>query len=216
MKHKTETKKQKKRKNPLHYLRWGAPLPIFLTAAIGIILLALPEGDSLAIPMGVLLVATGVPLLAGAFLSRKAELIQLLFGIVEIALSIWLFVDPARSLNALVYIFGGILLLRSLFGILGALTIQRADRNQWKIQFMGALIIAVFAIILLFNPFGFVQAMYLLVGIIMLFNASLELFSCIRGLFVKSKEREEKIAFKQEKKSRKKQEKGQEETSENE
>ena len=193
--------KKEKKKSFLRHLRWGGYLSILLTALIGILLFILPEGKTLSVGMGVLLLAAGALFLVSAFLNGKSEFLQLLFGIGAIGLAIWLLASPESAMPVFAYIFGGILLMRALLGVWASISAQREGGKWWKIQLAGTLIIAVFAIVLFFDPFE-TQLMLSLVGICMILNAALELITFFRRLFVKPKEED-----KAEKKGKKKKEK---------
>ena len=194
-------KEKKKKKSFLRHFKWGGCLSVLLTALIGGLLLILPEGKSLTVGMGLLLLAAGALFLVSAFLNGKSEFVQLLFGITAIGLAIWLLASPESAMPVFAYIFGGILLLRALLGVWASFSAQRAGGSWWKIQLAGTVVIAVFAIVLFFDPFE-TKLMLSLVGICMILNAVLELITFIRRLFVKPKEED-----KAEKKGKRKKEK---------
>lgn len=197
--------KKVKKKSFLRHLRWGGWLSVLLTALIGVLLLILPEGKPLSAGMGILLLATGALFLVSAFLNGRSEFIQLVFAIAAIGLAIWLLASPESAVPMLGYIFGAILLLRALLGVLASFSAQRTGGSWWKIQLVGALIIAVFAIVLFFDPFE-TQLMISLVGICMILNAFLELITFFRRLFIKPKEEEEKTKKGKKKKEKKEKE----------
>ncbi len=202
-------KDKKKKRNPFRHLHFGAMLPTVFTVATGVMLLALTENNAFATVAGVLFAVAGVLLVGVAFLDGKAGLLQILFGALFIGSSVWLFADRESGLFMLYYVFAGILLLRGLFGMWGSLAAQCTVGNWWKIQLFGALFIAVFAIILLFNPFDSVKIGSIFIGVFMLLDAVLEFCSGIRKRFAKSKEEAPQQELKEERKEREKQERAQ-------
>ena len=201
MKRKREKQEEKKRKkkHPLRHIKWGAFIPTLFMGALGVLLVSTTEErlPSLAVTVAIMLAITGALLSAGAFMSKKAEFIQLAVGVIMIALAVWLFVDKAEAASALTAVFAGILILRAVFGMWGSLPEKRTGGNWWKIQLTGAVMIAIFGIILLFNQFESLPLMLILVGVFMLFDAALELMSMLRG-FIKGRKKEPKETTKNE------------------
>ena len=177
-------KSKKEKKSFLRHFRWGGFLSVLLTALIGVLLLLLSEEKTLAVGMGILLLAVGALVVVGAFLNGKSEFLQLVFGVAAIGLAIWLLASTESAMPLFSYIFGGILLLRALLGVGASFSAQRAGGNWWKIQLVGTLLIAIFAVVLFFDPFE-PQTMLSLVGVCMILNAAVELIGLFRRLFVK-------------------------------
>lgn len=195
-----------KKKHPLRNIGWGALLSVLLTAAIAILLLVFSE-KSLSVGMGIVFAVLGILFLANTFLSGRAEILQLLLGVLGVAFSVWLFVDSESALSLLSYALAAILLFRAFLGFLSSFSAQRTGELWWKIQLIGSLLIAVFAIILFFGLFKSVRSMQIATGIFMLMDAVLELLSRLHEVFFARKHEAEvlpKKAEKEQKKSEKK------------
>lgn len=184
-----KTAKKKKRRSLLRFLRWGAPPAAAALAAVGIMLLAVPQDSArlLSIITGALFCAVGILFLAFAFTGTKAGFIQLILGAGIIGLSVWLFVDPEGALNALMMVFAAILLTRGFLGILDALFSKRTGAVFRQVQLVVSLAVFVFSVVLFFNLFEF-RYLVLTVGILMLADAASEAVSSALRILSRPKE----------------------------
>ena len=180
-------KKEGKRPRAFSRVRWGSLIPVLFTAAIGTLLLAVPEESAGAacIAVGCLLALSGVLLLAAAFGGRRRNFVRLVAGVIEIALSVWLFVDADGALSVLVLAFALILLIRGLLGMWGSLSDRRTGGSWWTVRLGGSLFVAVFAVIMLFRPSENVRILMLLIGAVMIFDALLECAALLRKLLTR-------------------------------
>ena len=204
---KRKTEKKEKRGKGLRRLRWGAVLPTLLLLALGV-LLTFVKADSkqlLAITAGCLFALSGIFMLALAFLERGG-IVGIVFGIAELALAIALFVDTGNTLPVLIAILACFLALRGIVGLWNALSPKNKTGVWWKVQLIGAIVVIVFPVVLIFDPFDSIDLCITLLGVLMLADGVLEFLSMLRAPFVKRAEEKQEAAKESEKERKKREE----------
>ncbi len=149
----TDRKKAKKR-SPLRFFRWGSPLPVLLLAALGVLLLCMPENSLplLSVIVGAFFAGIAVLLISFAFTESKTGLISIAVGVALIAFAVWLFIRPEGALNALLIALTALLFLHGLFGLFYSLFAEKKQGVLWRGSLVGSIGLTVCAFVFFFLP----------------------------------------------------------------
>ena len=173
-----------KLKELLGRIRWGTFVSSLLTIIVGILLVALPESSShiLCILVGILFLLSGVFGIAGYFVRHISDMTDFVFGFVEIALALWLFIAPDSALKVLMVVFGVLLLLRAFAGMGHAMESYKRNAKFWWTGLIVSLLTLVLAIIVLCNPFGTLRILMIVAGIAFIYNGISDMMVMFRTM----------------------------------
>lgn len=153
--------------------------PIILLIT-GLILICSPESalKIICTVAGILLAIVG-GLTVFNYLAKRADVVRLVFGIVLIALAIWLLVTPESAASILMIIFG-IILLTQAISHLFRLKFFPVRSSRWWSELVVSVVVAVIALLVLCNPFGSYRILMILAGIDLLIDGVIGLVAFFR------------------------------------
>lgn len=163
-------------------LKWNM---IFLSSVyliLGIVLLIWPDVvlGGICMLIGCLIAGTGIVQLARFFLVRERLFfapLTLIGGLICLGLGLFLLLRSDVILTALPIVFGLFIVFDSVVRIQNALELRRCGYNTWKGILASGAVSVILGLVMLFNPFGTVQALVMAIGIILIVEGILNLAS---------------------------------------
>ncbi len=171
-----------KLKDFVRKFRWGAMLPAILSVAMGILLIAVPEGAAVALVVssGVLLLIAGIVSVIVFLAGHSAGARELVAGVAEITIALWCFIAPHSALRVLMLAFGILLLVRAFAGAGDAVVAKRQGDKLWGGMLAAAIAFAALAVVVLVNPFGSLRVLSVVTGVILIADGVAELIILVR------------------------------------
>ena len=165
-----------KLKDFVRKFRWGAMLPAILSVAMGILLIAVPEGAAVALVVssGVLLLIAGIVSVIVFLAGYSAGARELVAGVAEITIA------PHSALRVLMLAFGILLLVRAFAGAGDAVVAKRQGDKLWGGMLAAAIAFAALAVVVLVNPFGSLRVLSVVTGVILIADGVAELIILVR------------------------------------
>lgn len=163
-------------------LKWNM---IFLSSVyliLGIVLLIWPDVvlGGICMLIGCLVAGTGIVQLVRFFVVRERLFfapLTLIGGLICLGLGLFLLLRSDVILTALPIVFGLFIVFDSVVRIQNALELRRCGYNTWKGILASGAVSVVLGLVMLFNPFGTVQALVMAIGIILIIEGILNLAS---------------------------------------
>ena len=163
-------------------LKWNMVILSAVYAALGLVLLFWPDKvlGGICILIGWLVAGTGIVQTVRFFIARDRLFfapLTLLTGLVSLGLGLFLLLRSDIILTALPLVFGLFVVFDSVGRIQNALELRRCGMSSWKGIFAMGLVSVVLGLVVLFNPFGTLQALAMGIGIILIVEGVLNLLS---------------------------------------
>ena len=176
-------------------LKWNMVLLSALYIALGLVLLLWPGMvlGGICMLIGGLVAGTGVYQLIRFFVARERLFfapLTLIGGLASLGLGLFLLFRSDVILTALPLVFGLFVVFDSVVRLQNALELRRYDEPGWKGVALMACVSVVLGLVVLFNPFGTVQALVMGIGVILLIEGVLNLLSMGYTSFVVRKYRD--------------------------
>ncbi len=165
-------------------LKWNMILLSVIYLALGLVLLMWPE----AVKNAICYVIGGIVALAGIvqivrFLAVRERLffapITLIFGIVCLALGLFLIVRSDIVWTVLPIVFGLFVIFDSILRIQNALELKRSAAASWWMFLLLALLSIALGVVMIYDPFGSTDLLIMAIGVILLVEAALNLCSSL-------------------------------------
>lgn len=165
-------------------LKWNM---VFMSAAylaLGVVLLLWPETvlNVICYVVGGLVILSGVVQIV-RFLTAKDFLffapLTLTFGLLCLALGLFLIVRSDVVQTVLPIVFGIFVIFDSVLRVQNALELRRCEYGSWWAFLLLALLSVALGLVMIFNPFGALSTLIMAVGIILIIEGALNLFSTL-------------------------------------
>ncbi len=158
---------------------------------VGILLLVNPEGFTTAIitGAGIVLVLAGLgsviryfrtePIMAMRTQDLSKGLIALLFGCFCLTQAGWLLAKLSTVLTSL---YGAVILITGLTKVQWTLDIIRMKKKKWILAALSAAVTIICGLVVITNPFGTAQVLWMFIGISLIVEAAFDVVSLIFGI----------------------------------
>lgn len=172
--------------NFLKKLRWFYLLSSLVIIAVGVVLICAPDFiiSTLGYMAGAALMIFGITKVVSHFFNRASLVDSMVVGVL---LSMFGFVIIRCQLSNIdvvmnyIYAFIGILiLLDGVFKLKNAFQSRTARQKDWIGVLVSALIVMVFGILIIANPFGSIQVTVIILGVSVLIDGLQNLYAGIR------------------------------------
>lgn len=174
-------------KSFLKRFRWGDLCPAVIAVVAGILLLSMPTSAARAIgiSVGVFSLLAGALRMIAFLIDATDNPADLLSGVLEAAVALWLFISSPVNLAVLALALGIVMLLRAVAIVLGAVLPRKSLRFLIVSCVVAAILVAL-AIVVMVDPFEHMRTLMIVTGVALLFLGIAELcFLFQRGLFRK-------------------------------
>lgn len=163
-------------------LKWNMILLSSIYLLLGIVLLIWPDVvlGGICMVIGSLVAGTGIVQLVRFFTVRERLFfapLTLVGGLICLGLGLFLLLRADVILTALPIVFGLFIVFDSVLRIQNALELRRCGYTTWKGILASGGVSVVLGLVMLFNPFGTVQALVMAIGIILIVEGVLNLLS---------------------------------------
>lgn len=156
---------------------------IYLSIALillGLVLVIFPEKSTLIIcySVGILLLVGGVFKIVGYFRAKGTEIfgsLGLVGGSLLCVGGLIVILKPEILTSFLTTILAVILIADGVIKVQYAIDLYRVDGDRWWIVLTAGIVMTILGIIALFNPFGTVAAIMIIIGILLIINGILDL-----------------------------------------
>ena len=163
-------------------LKWNMILLSAVYAVLGLVLLFWPGEvlGGICFLIGLLVAGTGVVQLVRFFVARDRLFfapLTLITGLLSLGLGLFLLLRSDIILTALPLVFGLFVIFDSVGRIQNALELRRCGMPSWMGIFAMGLVSVALGFVVLFNPFGSLQALAMGIGVILIVEGVLNLLS---------------------------------------
>ncbi len=168
-------------KSILQKIKWNSLITALLCLAIGVVLLVWPDISSKVFCMALAVVLVFIGLfytLAGLF-SGESNLYyrgSLVAGILLLVIGVWILKDPEKILELVPVLVGVVILIHGIINLKDALRLMRMRYDKWWIALVFALLTVIFAVLLIFNPFGTLQMLVRVLGVALIYDGLSDLW----------------------------------------
>jgi uncharacterized membrane protein HdeD (DUF308 family) len=149
-------------------------LTALLTILLGVMMAAKPELTTSALcwVAGLVVLACGLCSIVAYIRGVKRNFweFDLLVGLVEAALGIWILVKPTAILQFLSILVGIFVLVHGAWDLQNALDLRRYCYKDWWLLLILALGTLAFGLVVLFNPFSTFQVLTIFAGFCLIFD----------------------------------------------
>ncbi|MGN0662254.1 MAG: HdeD family acid-resistance protein [Faecalibacterium sp.] len=165
-------------------LKWNLILMSVLYLALGVFLLLMP-GTALSLvcaALGAVVLACAVVQLIRYFTVERGifqSQLTLISGLVCLGLGAFLIFRSDIVVRVLPIVFGLFVIFDSLGRVQNALELRRCGYASWKGFLLLAALSIVLGIIMIVNPFGTMETLVMAIGIILIVEGSINLFSAL-------------------------------------
>ena len=165
-------------------LKWNLILMSVLYLALGVFLLLMP-GTALSLvcaALGAVVLACAVVQLVRYFTVERGifqSQLTLISGLVCLGLGAFLIFRSDIVVRVLPIVFGLFVIFDSLGRVQNALELRRCGYASWKGFLLLAALSIVLGIIMIVNPFGTMETLVMAIGIILIVEGSINLFSAL-------------------------------------
>jgi uncharacterized membrane protein HdeD (DUF308 family) len=165
-------------------LKWNMILMSLIYLALGLILLVWPEMVKSAIcyVIGGIVALAGIVQIVRFFAARERLFfapMTMTFGVVCLALGLFLIVRSDIVWTVLPVVFGLFVIFDSILRIQNALELKRSAAANWWVFLLLALLSIALGIVMIYDPFGSTDLLIMAIGIILLIEAALNLCSSL-------------------------------------
>lgn len=165
-------------------LKWNLVLMSVLYLGLGLFLLLMP-GTALNVvcaALGAVVLAGGIVQLISYFTVERGVFrnqLTLVSGLICLALGAFLIFRSDIVMRVLPIVFGIFVIFDSLGRIQNALELRRCEYSSWKGFLLLAALSVVLGVIMIVNPFGTMETLVMAIGIILIVEGSINLFSAL-------------------------------------
>ena len=168
-------------------LKWNLVVMSVLYLALGIFLLLVPNTalNVVCYALGAVVIAGGVVQLVRYFTIERGlfqSQLTLLSGLVCLAIGGFLLLRSDVVVRVLPIVFGIFVIFDSVGRIQNALELRRCGYGSWKGFLLLALLSVVLGIIMIVDPFGAMETLVMAIGVILIIESALNLFSALYTL----------------------------------
>lgn len=172
---------------PMHTAKTGYIVMSLLLCVFGLILILMPgiSVKVLGIICGILITVFGIIKLVGYFsrdLYRLAFQYDLAFGALLIFLGVILLIRPTAFLSFFCAALGVAILADGLLKIQMAIDAKKFGLSRWWLILTAAVITVIFGVLLVFRPSESVSMIMMILGLSLLFEGILNLFTAITAV----------------------------------
>ena len=150
-----------------------------VTILLGLMLVLVPNRSIrfLCGLLGTALMVTGLIYILGWFAKRRDgfPVWFLIPGLLLAALGLWLLSRPASVIVLIQFSFAAVLLFHGVIDLQSALSLMREGWPRWWIDLALAALTLVLGGVVLFNPFGTMEALTILIGLSLVYDGISEL-----------------------------------------
>lgn len=165
--------------------RLSSTVSALITIALGVVLLLWPDLSVrlLCMLLGAALLITGVGYIISYF-ARRSKLsafqFEIILGIVLAILGLWLILKPDIFISLLQFVFGAVLVIHGIVDLQASFHLQGAGYEKWWVALILSLLTVVLGAVIIFNPFGTMAALLILIGISLIFDGLSDLVLIFR------------------------------------
>ena len=173
-------------KSFLKRFKWGALFPAVIAVAVGILLLAMPTtaARAICISVGVLSILAGALRVTAFMVNATNNPADLLSGVLEVAVAVWLFIASPVQLALLALALGIIMLMRAVAIALDVFLPRRKGAFLIVSCVVAAILVAL-AIVVMVDPFDSSRTLMIVTGVSFLFLGFAEFCFLLRGGFMR-------------------------------
>ena len=167
--------------NNYKLMKWNSGINVFIFLFLGLLLLIFPI-ESLSI--GGYLIAS-ILMLAGAGhliriyrnkgIQTNADIINILFSILAIGISISIFIDPTWIIRAINIVVGIVLILSSVMNLMSLMQYTKNRTTSWWLFFSLLVLVFILGVVVIANPLFLAKVITRLEGAFLIINAILTL-----------------------------------------
>ena len=168
-------------------LKWNLILMSVLYIGLGIFLLMVP-GTALNVvcyALGAVVLACAVVQLVRYFVAERGifqSQLTLISGLVCLGLGAFLIFRSDVVVRILPIVFGLFVIFDSLGRIQNALELRRCNYGSWKGFLLLAVLSIALGVVMILNPFGTMETLVMAIGVILIIEGALNLFSALYTL----------------------------------
>ena len=165
-------------------IKWNLILMSIMYIGLGIFLLIMP-GTALNVvcyALGAVVLLCAVVQLVRYFTVERGifqSQLTLISGIICLGLGAFLIIRSDIVVRILPIVFGLFVIFDSLGRVQNALELRRCDYPSWKGFLLLALLSIALGVIMIIDPFGSMETLVMAIGIILIFEGSINLFSAL-------------------------------------
>ncbi len=162
--------------------RWSLVLTALALIVLGIILLLHPTRvmHLLSYLVGAMLTIYGLANIIAFLRTKERHLtFELLLGVVTAAMGIFTLVSPCSVFNAIQIVLGLVVIIDGFLGIKRALALRDVGAIWWMVQLAVSIVAMVFGILLLIKKDIFGTALFVVIGILLIFQGVSDLFGLL-------------------------------------
>ncbi len=162
--------------------RWSLVLTALALIVLGIILLLHPTRvmHLLSYLVGAMLTIYGLANIIAFLRTKERHLtFELLLGVVTAAMGIFTLVSPGSVFNAIQIVLGLVVIIDGFLGIKRALALRDVGAIWWMVQLAVSIVAMVFGILLLIKKDIFGTALFVVIGILLIFQGVSDLFGLL-------------------------------------
>ena len=160
---------------------FGASL---LCVLLGVALLIWPDVSQsvFCYAFGAMLVLSGLFQIAAYLVGKQKGLLQKLMfagGLIAMVAGVWVLLSPGKVLQLTVIVVGVVLIYHGVMDVKYAYDLKRCESRFWTAALLCGLITCAIGVLLLVNPFGSMDVLFLMVAIGFLFDGASDLFTVV-------------------------------------
>jgi len=165
----------------LHERKVSSLLVSFISIIIGIVLLVFKNNavSLICIIAGILLALLGAYYIITYFV-RKDKIValraDLIVGIILFFVGAWMISNPKSVIALLQYVVGAIIVVHGIVDLQAAINIKRSKAISSKGAFILSLATIILGIAIIINPFGAIDTLLIIIGVILIFDGVSDLF----------------------------------------
>ncbi|MCR4588147.1 MAG: DUF308 domain-containing protein, partial [Lachnospiraceae bacterium] len=168
-------------KSILQKIKWNSLITALLCLAIGVVLLVWPDISSkvFCMALAVVLVLIGLFYTLAGLFSGESNLYyrgSLVAGILLLVIGLWILKDPEKILELVPVLVGVVILIHGIINLKDAVRLMGMHYGKWWIALVFALLTVIFAVLLIFNPFGTLQMLVRVLGVALIYDGLSDLW----------------------------------------
>ena len=154
-----------------------------VTLVLGLLIVIWPgvAVRTLVMVIGAFLIAAGAISFIASYGDRKVEgqsPLLILNGLVSIVFGLILIILPDFFVGIIMFLFGAILLLFGVMQIVNIINVRRVIKIQW-ISYIVPILVCLCGIVIFFNPFNSLAAIFIFFGIVLIIYGVSEFISTL-------------------------------------
>ena len=165
-------------------IKWSTLLSAVLTLVIGIFLLARPDAAVVTISLivGWMLLISGV-VSAVLFFAGKTfgfAYLNIILGVIGIALGLWIVIDPAFIANFIMVLLGILMLVHGAVDLQSSFELKKIGGRRWGLDMVFALITMALGVLVIFLHFKAAELIMVVCGISLILDSVTDFIIVIR------------------------------------